>query len=250
MSIAMSANSSFLLRNVSFTMRLRFTPARACATYTRTLDTRRLAFFFRLASYLDRRLIPLESRILIQDGFSGINDVFLISNLLVVCLAGVGGTEKQDSFAHGIHHQDVLVGVGLLLATVEKSLFFRVFRPLAAAFGAVDDQLVEFGGLASHRRQAVAVSFRHHSQVIHGGLKHGQQTLKPIIGLRSTHAEQLTQNNLQGIGFQVDQEEQEFILDARQNSSPACLYQTFAGLAGDGMGRGINGCVGFLESSQ
>src|SRR6516162_5178745 len=173
MSIAMSDNSSFLLRNVSFTMRLRFTPARACSTCTRILATWRLSrfsspvssrplgFFFRLTGFPDRRIIPLESCILVQNGLTGVHDLFLVGDLFVMRLSGIGGTQKQDAVACGVRHDDVLAHVGFLLATVEKRLFSRVSWSLATTLGAINDQSPEFGERATHGRQAVTISFGH-----------------------------------------------------------------------------------------
>src|SRR6516162_233059 len=79
-SIAASETPSFVFRNTSFTMRQRFTPARACSTLTRMRANFRFVrfsagvssplggLFFRLASLLARRFVPLEAGVLVQDG--------------------------------------------------------------------------------------------------------------------------------------------------------------------------------------
>src|SRR3954452_23785067 len=94
-----SESPSFVFRNTSFTMRQRFTPERACSTRTRMRDNFRFVrfsaavssprggFFFRLVSLLDRRVIPLEAGILVQDGLRWIGNSFGIGDLLVVRLA-------------------------------------------------------------------------------------------------------------------------------------------------------------------
>src|SRR3954468_18054399 len=96
-----SETPSLVLRNTSLTTRERFTPARSCSTLTRIranfrffrfsagVSCPRGGFFFRLAGLLNRRLISLETGILVQDGPRRIGDLFVIGNLLLVLLAGV-----------------------------------------------------------------------------------------------------------------------------------------------------------------
>src|SRR5438045_9640504 len=95
-----SDTQSLVLRNTSLTMRERFTPARSCSTLTRIRANFRLVrfsasgssprggFFFRLAGFLHRRLIALESSVLVQVGPRGVGDPFLMGPLFVVLLAG------------------------------------------------------------------------------------------------------------------------------------------------------------------
>src|SRR5436309_5861488 len=147
-----SDTPSLVFRNTSFTMRQRFTPERACSTRTRmranfrfvrfsaAVSSPRGGFFFRLVSLLDRRVIPLEAGILVQDGLRRIGNGFGIGNLLVVRLAHACLAQEGDAFPRQGHDDDVLVGVRLLLAAGVQGLFSRVFRPLPSAFGAVDDE--------------------------------------------------------------------------------------------------------------
>src|SRR5262245_24251972 len=121
MSMARSPNPSVVLRNVSFTMRHRLTPARACSTHTRMRDnlrllrlsssvsSRPLGSFFRLASFLHWRFITLKARVLVQDRFTGIEYLLLISNLLVMGLPSVGATEIQHPLAGSVHHEHVFL---------------------------------------------------------------------------------------------------------------------------------------------
>ena len=192
----------------------------------------------------------MESGILIQNGFTGVHDLFLVGDLFVMRLSGIGGTQEQDSVGRGIGHDDVLGRVGFLLAAVEKGLFFRVSGPLAATLGAINDQGPEFGERASQGRQAVTLAFGQDAEIIQGRLQHRQQTLQPIIRLGSTHAEQFTQNDLQRIGLQVDQDKQELVLDGRQTPRSSCLDQTFAGSASDGVSRGKGPGIFLLERSE
>src|SRR3954451_11680706 len=116
-----SDNPGFLFRKTSLTMRLRFTPAMACSTRTRSRANLRLlsfsaavssrprGFFFRLAGLLHRRLIPLKPRVLVQSGPRRVAQVLLIGDPLVVGLAGVGPAEEQDLVIRSAGHEDVLV---------------------------------------------------------------------------------------------------------------------------------------------
>src|SRR5947199_3366283 len=153
-----SDDPGFLLRKTSLTIRLRFTPAMACSTRTRSCASLRLAcfsaavnsaprgFFFRLAGLLHRRLIPLKSCVLVQGGPRRIGQVFLIGDPLLVRLTGIGAAQEQDLLIGGAGHEHVLVRVRLLLAAVVEGLFFSVFLPLPAPLRAVDyDDAGAFG---------------------------------------------------------------------------------------------------------
>src|SRR3954451_16932941 len=147
-----SETPSPVLRNTSLTMRLRLTPARACSTRTRTRPSFRLArfsaavssppagFFFRLAGPGPRRLVALEAAVLVQDRPRRVGAPLVVSDPLVRGAAGVGAAEEADSPAARLDDDHVLVAVLLLPPAVVDLLFLRVFRPLAAPLGAVDDQ--------------------------------------------------------------------------------------------------------------
>src|SRR4051812_10406165 len=116
-----SDSPGFLLRNTSLATRLRFTPAIACSTRTRTRDSWRLprfsasvssrprGFFFRLAGPRDRRLVPLEAGILVQDGPRRVLQVRLVGDSLVVGRAGVGPAEEQHAPVGAADHEHILV---------------------------------------------------------------------------------------------------------------------------------------------
>src|SRR4051812_18453329 len=139
-----SDNPGFLFRKTSLTIRLRFTPAMACSTRTRSFASLRLTcfsaavnarprgFFFRLAGLLHRWLIALKPCVLVQGGTGWIRQVGLIGDPLVVGLPGIRPAEEQHLLIRGAGHEDVLVRVRFLLATVVEGLFVRVFRALPA----------------------------------------------------------------------------------------------------------------------
>src|ERR671925_1956252 len=143
-SMTASDTPSLVLRSTSLTMRQRFTPARSCSTLTRicanfrlvrfsaSVSTPRGGFFFRLTGLLHCRLIALESGILVQGGLRWVGDPFLISDLLLMRLAGVRLAQVVNPLPPGLDDDHVFVAMLLLASAVEKGLFFRVFRPLAA----------------------------------------------------------------------------------------------------------------------
>src|SRR5262249_27255284 len=155
-----SDTPSLVLRNTSLTMRERFTPARSCSTLTRicanfwlvrfsaSVSSPRGGFFFRLAGFLHRWLIALESGILVQGGPRRIGDSFLIGYLFVVRLAGVRSAEVVNPLPPGVDDDHVLVAMLLLAPAVKNGLVFGVFRPLAPPLGGVDDQSRRFPGSA------------------------------------------------------------------------------------------------------
>src|SRR6266704_7123368 len=153
-----SDTPSLVLRKTSLTMRQRFTPARSCSTWTRICANLRLVrfsasvssprggFFFRLAGFLHRRLIALESSILVQGGLRRIGDPFLIGYLFLMRLAGVRLAQVVNPLPPGVDDDHVLVAMLLLAPTVKRGLFFRVFRPLPPPLGGIDDQSRRFAG--------------------------------------------------------------------------------------------------------
>src|SRR6266852_6100151 len=109
--------SGFLFRKTSLTIRLRFTPAMACSTRTRSCANFRFlrfsaavsspprGFFFRLAGLLHRRLISLKSCILVQDGIGWIGQLLLIGDPLVVGLTGIRPTEEDNLLIGSAGHE-------------------------------------------------------------------------------------------------------------------------------------------------
>jgi hypothetical protein len=223
-------------------MRQRFTPERACSTLTRmranfrlvrfsaAVSSPRRGFFFPLASFLDRWVIPLESSILVQDCLRRIGNSFRIGNLLVVRLAHASMAQEVDAFAWQGHDDDVLVGVRLLLAAVVQGLFFRVFRPLTPTFGAVDDEAwLRFGrGLALGKVTGIPLGTI--AEISQSLLENRQQAMNPIVHLRLTQIKEFAQDGLNRIGLEVNQDKQEFIFWPMQESLATTASGTLTGL--------------------
>src|SRR5262245_27272951 len=176
--MTVSDRPSFVLRNTSLTMRERFTPARSCSTLTRicanfrfvrfsaSVSFPRGGFFFRLAGFLHRRLIALESGILVQGGPWRVGDPFLIGYLFVVRLAGARSAEVVNPSAPGVDDDHVLVAMLLLAPAVKEGLLFGVFRSLAAPLRGVDDQPGRFPGSALGLGKVRGVALGEDSQVV------------------------------------------------------------------------------------
>src|SRR5262249_35811905 len=125
-----SDTPSLVLRNTSLTMRQRFTPARSCSTWTRICANFRLVrfsasvssprggLFFRLAGLLHRRLIALESGVLVQGGPRRVGDSFRIGYLFVVRLSGARSAEVGNPLAPGVFYDPGLVPLPLLSPAV------------------------------------------------------------------------------------------------------------------------------------
>ena len=140
-----SDTPSLVFRNTSFTMRQRFTPASACSTLTRmranfrfvrfsaAVSSPRGGFFFRLAGFLDRWLVPLKSGIFVQYRLRRIGNAFLIGNFFVVRLTDVGPAQEPNTFTLSIHDDHVLVAVGFLLPAVVRRPVFQGFSAFGAA---------------------------------------------------------------------------------------------------------------------
>src|SRR5947209_3642516 len=185
--MAESETSSLVFRSTSLTMRQRLTPDSACSTRTRMRHNFRLVrfsaavsspprgFFFRLARFRHRRLVSLESAVLVQDGARRISDALLIGQALVRYPAGSGLAQKVDAPAVGGSDDDVLVAVRLLTAAVVRRLFFRVFRPLAPPLRAVDDAPHRFAGRWRGLGEGPRVALRQGAHFVEGVAQDGQE---------------------------------------------------------------------------
>jgi len=65
----------------------------------------------------------------------------IVSYFFVVGFASHGWTEVQHFLGMAAAQQQVLVGMGFLLATVVLTLFLGIFRALASSFGAIDQEI-------------------------------------------------------------------------------------------------------------
>src|SRR5262249_42104186 len=120
-----SETPSAVFRKTSFTMRQRFTPARACSTRTRTRPSLRLVrfsaavnappggCFFRRAGLHPRWLVSLEATALVQDGPRRIGDPLPVGDALVCRPPSTGAAQKADAPAAGVHDDHILVAVDL-----------------------------------------------------------------------------------------------------------------------------------------
>src|SRR6185369_4931355 len=114
---------SLVFRKTSLTARQRFTPASPCSTLTRTRASLWFVrfsagvsfppggFFFRLASLLDRWLVPLKPGVLVQHRLRRVAEGFLIGHRLVMSAARAGVAQEADALAPDVGNDDVLVGV-------------------------------------------------------------------------------------------------------------------------------------------
>jgi hypothetical protein len=237
-------------------MRDRFTPANACSTLTRTRDSFRFVrfsacvsfprggFFFRLPRFRDRWLVPLEAGVLIQHRSGWVGDALLIHDPFLVRLAHLGRAQETDLLVAGTDDHHVLVGVRLLLATVVQGLFFRIFRALATTFGPVDDQPLVAGRVEWDLTEVVGIPFRTDAQFSEGRLQDGQEPVNPVVHGRLAHAEEFGHHDLQRIGLQVDEDEQQLLLRRMQCPLAPATSGPLAGLACQGLVGGVGRLIG------
>src|SRR6266567_2342611 len=243
-------------------MRHRFTPAIACSTLTRRRASLRFArfsaavssprggFFFRLAGFLHRWFVPLKARILVQHGPGWVGVAFPAGNRLVGCLAGVGAAQEADAFTLDLGDHHVLVAVRLLPAAVVAGLFFRVFRPLATPLRAVDDEPgARFGSWVALGK-VTGAPLGPDAEIVKSDLQDRQQPLNPMIRLGLTQAKEFADDDLQRVGLEVGQDEQELLLGPMQQPLPTTARRTLAGLAFDGLARWVQPLIGPGESRQ
>src|SRR5262245_4033405 len=121
-----SETPSAVFRKTSFTMRQRFTPAKACSTRTRTCPSFRLVrfsaavnsppggFFFRLAGLHSPWLVSLETTVLVRDRPRRIGDPLPVGDAFVCRPTTAGTAQKADAPAAGVHDDHILVAMDLL----------------------------------------------------------------------------------------------------------------------------------------
>src|ERR1043166_8521095 len=257
-----SESPSLVFRNTSFTARQRFTPASACSTLTRTRASFRFlrfsaavsspprGFFFRLASFLDRWLIPLEAGVLVQDRLRRVADVFLIGHLLVVALARTGTAQEADALAPHVGDDHVLVGVGLLFAGVVRGLFFRVFRPLTPPVRAIDDQPRGFPRSRLPLGEAAGVTLRAGPALIEGRVQDGQQAVNTGVHPALAQLKELPQESLEGVGLKIDQQEQQLLYRCVELAFATAAGEPLAGLPSQGLVRAVQPLIGLGENGQ
>src|SRR5215203_416881 len=143
---------AFVRRRASFTMRQRLTPARACSTTIRPLATAWLSSrsprlsscrrgFFGLVGHHPRRLIALKAGVLIKRGIGRIHNAGLIHGFLIVGFARHSRPQVEDLAARLVDQHDILVGMGLLLATVMGALPGRILGALPPPLRPIQRQL-------------------------------------------------------------------------------------------------------------
>jgi hypothetical protein len=170
------------------------------------------AAFFRLSGLAHGRLIALKAGVLIQDCIAGITERLVVGNLLVVYLPRVGLTQVAHPLGLGVYYHHLLVAGGLVFATVVLGLSFRALRALTATVCPVNDQLRCRSFAASVVSSLARPAFRHHLQGLQGLLQQGQQVMHPVVHPRLAQLEHLAQQRLQGIGFLVHQDKEQFLL--------------------------------------
>ncbi len=101
--------------------------------------------FFRHVGPRALRFIAFKAEVLTQARAPRIANPSFIRNLLVTGLADLCGTQKGHPLGGAGHNHYILVGMRFLAHAIMSSLFFGIFRTLAAALRAIDDPLASFG---------------------------------------------------------------------------------------------------------
>jgi hypothetical protein len=142
-----------------------------------------LSVFLGLLRQDTRRLIALQAGILIPCGIDRVRNLVLIGRFLVVGFTR-DGRAKIDHFSGGlIDQQDVLVGLGLLLAAGVRPLLGGLDRTLPAAFGPIDGSIRCPFPRQRVLRPTACIACWPHAQVCERLLQDGEQTVHPGIGL-------------------------------------------------------------------
>ena len=95
--------------------------------------------------------------------------------------ARIGLAEICNPLGLRSRQQNILVAVGFLLAAVVKRLFFSLFEPLAASFGAITDQIRCIRSTLLMLAKLIWVSFRQYTQIIQGLFQDRQEMMDLLI---------------------------------------------------------------------
>lgn len=74
--------------------------------------------------------------------------------------------------------------------------------------------------------------------------------MNPVVGARLTHAEQLAHYDLQRVGLQIDQDEEQLLLTCPEGAAPPAAGQALALVSGHGLLTFIHAPVGFGERRE
>ena len=143
-------------------------------------------------------------------------------------LAGAGWAQVSHPLGPGVNNDHILVAVRLLLATIMQCLFFRVFRPLAAALSAIDDVIASLDCSALRNGKLMSVTLWFHAQGREGFQQHGQQTMDPLVRTGLAQAKQLAQDHLQWIRLLIHQDEEQLVFNRLQDAPPPTTHPTLA----------------------
>jgi len=171
--------------------------------------------FFWLLREDARRLIALKARVLIQRGIDRGRHLVLIGRFLVVGLARDGRAKIDHFRGRLIDQQDVLVGMGLLLAAVGLPLLGGLDRALPAAFGPIDGPIRCPFPRQRVLRHTACIAFWPHAKVCERLLQDREQTVNPGIGLGLAQVKLSCMHDVERMRLCVDENEQEFIRHAR-----------------------------------
>src|SRR5436305_11349078 len=108
----------------------------------------------------------------------------------------------------------------LLLAAVVERLFFGTFRPLPPPLRPVNDVVRRFSAASLSLCKLAPVTLGLHPDGGQSLTQHRQQAMNPLISRRLMDPEQLAHHDLQRIGFEIDQDEQQLLLRRLQSATP------------------------------
>ncbi len=183
-------------------------------------------------------------------GAAGIPNAFGIGHLLVVDAAPVSLAQQGDPFGLALTEHEILVCMRLLVRAREIISHRLVFRALATPLRPIQDQVQRFAALAHALGYPLGIAFRAHAQVLQGLLQHGQEAMNPCVGLRLTHVKDLTEQDLERVGFEIDQGEQEFLFRRGEGTRATATGFTLTGGARQGFRRGIAPGIRSLKRGQ
>lgn len=191
--------------------------------------------FFGLLREDARRLIALKARVLVERGVGRRGNLSFIGRLLVVLFPGHGRPQRDDFGGVFVDQQDVLVRMGFLLAAVLLLVLRGLGGTLATALRTVDGHIRGALQRQGTGGNPAGIALRRHAESGQGTLEDREQAMNPVVGLGLAELNLQPMHGLQGIGFLVDEDKEQFVCHLRQaafgaTAALAVAYLAFPGL--------------------
>ncbi len=129
--------------------------------------------FFRLPNLHALRRVTLKACVLIQVRSARIDNLLAVSHFLVGHRAGISLTQKANALGLDVGNDQILFRVHAPASAKEAVPIRLVFRALARALGAINDQVERFTLLHFVPSESARIAFGSYAEFFQCLLQHG-----------------------------------------------------------------------------